>query len=63
MSARKRREDESYEGYRHDLKVEAMLEKIKRGTKWVWRSFVPHPQEAGKIIKTPPYRKSKEESK
>lgn len=59
MAARRRREHETLEVYRASLREEARVEKLRRNGRWIWRSFVVHPNEEGDMVvtKMPPYRK------
>jgi hypothetical protein len=43
MVARKRKLDEDFPEYRKNLKIEAVAERIRLAGRWVWRSFIPHP--------------------
>lgn len=61
MTARRRRNDEEFGDYREALKSEAKAERVKVKGKWVWRSTMMHPLKEGVRVKTPPYRKPKDE--
>lgn len=61
MTARQRREHESFGDYREALKEEAKAERVRLKGKWVWRSWIVVPDEEGKLAvhKTRPYRSTK----
>ena len=59
MVARRRREHETHSVYRANPREEARAEKVKIKGRWVWRSFIVHPNDEGEMVvtKMPPYRR------
>ena len=65
MTARRRREEESFGDYREALREEAKVERVRLKGKWIWRSMIPVREEDETIVlkPMPPMRSQKREYK